>query len=140
MIDLEYTQVSVSVAVGKGVESGAEQHILAHAAGVRAGELVFGEPAPHRDKRAEIARKGRAIPALRFLSNPPRGVWADHSDGERIVEDSWTIQHLMCSAAFRHALGGQAAAAGFHDPIVRRTHPASARPQTQRSRFMKQRI
>ena len=58
MIDLEHTQASMRIPVGKSVKPRAEDNVLTHAVCDRSGEFILSIPAAGRHECAESAREG----------------------------------------------------------------------------------
>src|ERR1700722_6759907 len=102
MIDFEHTQPRMRIAIGKSIESRAEDNILSYP--VRAGprEFVFGIAAAGRHECAEGA--GESVMLFRIGSKIVCGLSADDPQSERIVENSGLIQQLGRGAADRHPI------------------------------------
>jgi hypothetical protein len=88
MIDLEDAERRVGIAVGEGVEAGAEQDVLVDSAGDGLGEKVFGVAAAGDEEGAqadgERARLAVWIAARGALDLG--GVRAEDGDGDGVVE------------------------------------------------------
>jgi hypothetical protein len=86
------------VAVGEGVEAGAENGILRDALLDGFRQLVFGIPAPCRHKRAKGA-SNRVLAFVRTGAQFLRGVGPDYRQGQGTVEDFGLLKKLVGGAA-----------------------------------------
>ena len=104
VVDLEDTQVGVGIAVGEGVEAGAEQDVLGDSARYGAGEEVFGVAAAGDKKRPQGDGEwpGCARCAAKFLAIGVAENW--NSDG--ILEDERLVVELVRGAAQGDTEGG----------------------------------
>ncbi len=88
MIDLEHAQARVGIAIGEGVEAGAEHDQLANAAAYRKGERVLGETTASGDKEPHgpPVRMGESVSgnSLRTL--------AQDLDRQTIVKDAPMVE------------------------------------------------
>ena len=108
--------------IGKRVQSRPEDHHLLHAASDRVSGEVLGEPAAGSEKCPQHPRQ-RVLLARVVRPDVALGDAGDRQ-GERIVEDDWPIEELMCRAAAGDARGGSARDRFDHAPYCRRTQPA----------------
>ena len=109
VVDLEDAQVRVGVAVGEGVEAGAEQDVLGDAARDGLGEQVFGVTAAGDEEGAQAdgegARLVRGIAAGSAFDLG--GVRAEDGDGDGVVEDEGRgVVELVGGAAHGDTQGG----------------------------------
>ena len=117
VVDLEDTQHGVRVAVGEGVQAGAEQHVLRNAACDCGGKEVFGVAAAGDEEgtqtdgvRALLLVGGGFGCAAKLI-----GVGAEDGDCEGIVEDErGSVEDLVSSPAEGDAEGGARGARLFH--------------------------
>jgi hypothetical protein len=103
----------VWIAIGEGVETGAEDDELGGSAADGEGEFVFGEAGADGHKGAHVAGGGRK--AVGDCGDGRGGFAADDADGERVFEDFRGVEELMGGAADGDALGGAAGAAFDHE-------------------------
>ncbi len=96
VVDLEDVELRPGVAVGEGVETGAEKNVLADSVGDGAGEVVFGiaaagdEMGAHRDREWPLAGGSAELFGVG---------WAEYWDGDGIVEDDRPVVELVRGAA-----------------------------------------
>ena len=90
MVDFEHTQAGMGIAIGEGIESGAEDNVLTHTVCDRAGEFVFGIAAARRHERAESA--GEGVVLFGIGTKIVCGLRTDDPQGERVVENFWIVQ------------------------------------------------
>jgi hypothetical protein len=102
MIDFEHSQAWVRVAVGVGIESSAENNVLADSPRYCVGEQVFGvtaaghEERPEGDRmRSRLIRRIAAGSAVEFLR-----VRTKNSDRQRVLKDERTdVEELVRGTA-----------------------------------------
>jgi hypothetical protein len=97
------------VAIGEGVEAGAENYILSDPVGDRGCEAVFGIAAAGDHEEAKVARY---LVHGAFHIAGESG--ADQAHGNGIVENARPIDELVGGAANGNAKGCLAGAAGLH--------------------------
>src|ERR1039458_7996363 len=90
MIDFEDAQAGMRIAVGEGVESGAEDDVLPDAVGDGACELIFGEAAAGGHEGPEGA--GKSMVLFRVGTEIVRRFGADDAESERIVKNFGLIE------------------------------------------------
>ena len=97
MVDLEDVELGPGIAIGEGVESGAEEDVLADSAGDGAGEVIFGvaaagdEVRSHGDREWPIMRGG----AVKLL-----GVgFSEKRNSDWVVEDQGLVVKLVRGTA-----------------------------------------
>src|SRR5215510_888162 len=114
----------MGIAVGKRIEAGTEQDVLANAATDRSGELVFRQTAADDQQRSNERRA--TVPRVAFVEEgfrrPALGVGANNPERERIVEDFRRVEELMGGPAQRHAPRGRAGLLVLH--VLRVLAPA----------------
>ena len=116
MVDLEDAQLGVGVAVGEGVQAGAQEDVLGDPVGDGFGELVFGVAAARDQEGAQADGERAGLPARRRVGRAfdLGGVVAEDRDGDGVVEDQGAgVVELVGGAAESYAEGG-AGWAGLH--------------------------
>src|SRR5215813_32315 len=99
MIYLEDFQLIVEIAIGEGVESCTENHILIYACSDGGSELFFCVAAARNHESAHCTRK-RMVVLLRFSQNAGRSLRAEDGNGDGIGQHQWLlIEDLMDGAA-----------------------------------------
>ena len=109
MVDLKDAEAGVGVAVGEGVEAGAEQDVLGDSVGDGFGQLVFGVAAARDEEGAEGDGERASFLARRWVGGAfdLRGVGTEDGDGDGVVEDEgWGVVELVGGAAESYAEGG----------------------------------
>jgi hypothetical protein len=91
MIDLEDAQIGVRIAIGEGVEAGAQNNELAHAALDGRGDRAFGEAGAGGDEEAHVPALGVGRSRAGY---GPRTFTQDW-DGQRILKDTAVLKELM---------------------------------------------
>ena len=110
VVDLKDVERWERVAVGEGVEAGAEDNVLRDAASDCDGELIFREAAAGSHEAAEVLGDGVAG-ALEIAGVAFGDEW--QCDG--VVENAWALHQLVCGTADGDAQGGSAGLAVFHE-------------------------
>ena len=108
-IDLEDMEGGKGVAIGEGVESGAEDDVLRDAGGDGLGEAVFNIAAADGHEGAKVARDlvhGAVHIALK--------TGAQQGDGDGVFEDAGMVNELVGGTADGHAQSCFAGLAGLH--------------------------
>ena len=118
-IDFEDVQRGKWIAIGKGVEPGAENHVLSYAQRHCFGKLVFNIAAAHGHEGAKVA--GDAVTGALHLAGMGG---PDQADCYWIVEDRRMVHQLMRGAANGHTESGLAGAASLHEFKFRGVRPA----------------
>src|ERR1700722_3539464 len=103
------------VAIGKSIESGAEDNTLSYTVSECTPQFVFVVAAAGRHECAEGA--GESVVLFRIGSKIVRGLSADDPQGERIVENLGLIQQLVRGPANRHPMRSLAEFAFLHFQI-----------------------
>ncbi len=95
MVDLEDVKPRPGIAIGEGIESGAEQDVLLDSIGDGAGEIIFGVAAAGDEMGAHGDREWPfAWGTAEFL-----GVgWTEDRDGDRVREDQGLVVKLVSGA------------------------------------------
>lgn len=119
MIDLEDAQAGVWIAAGKGIQTGAEQDVLADAALYGQGEGIFRIAAAADEKGAQAGGVGTVGAEGCALQFQGKGA-AQDGYSERIVEDQRPIVKLMGGTAQSDAEGGAGWLSGLHGRDGRR--------------------
>ncbi len=110
MIDLEYGDAlgRERIAIGEGIEPGAEHHDMPRAGAHGLGDPVLGQAAPRRDEGAQGGAAGR-IGATDLVAGDRRtAIAADDGQRQRILEDQRPIQKLVRGPPDGRAIGGGA--------------------------------
>ena len=115
VIHFEYPQAWVRIAIGKGIQSSAQHHVLRDTIPYRAGEFVLGVAAARRHERTECT--GKRVVLSRIGSQLFLSFKADDAQSQRIVENPGLVQKLVRSPANRHPLRGFAECAFLHVQI-----------------------
>ena len=99
VVDLKGTEARIGIAVGEGVEAGAEKNVLGGAGGDGCGKHVLGEAATGDDPGAK-SYGVNAIGVCRSAAELLGVACAEDGDGKRVREDERvTIDALVCGAA-----------------------------------------
>jgi len=112
MVDFEDSHAGMGVAVGEGIESGAEDNVLRDALGDGASEFVFGEAAAGGHEGAEGA--GESVMLFGIGAEIICGFGADDAESERIVENFRVVEKLVRGAADGHSICGFAEFSWLH--------------------------
>jgi len=105
VVDLEDVELRPGIAIGEGVEAGAEEDVLSDSAGDGAGEVVFGvtaagdEVCPHCDGKWPIDAGGSTVNLLDVGLSEKR-------NGDGIGEDERLVVELVRGAAESDAESG----------------------------------
>ena len=107
MVDLKHPKLSMRIAVGEGIEAGAEDNVLPHAAldGLR--QLVFCVAAPCHHKRTKGA-SNRVIAFFRTGAQLLGRFRSDNRHSQRIVEHFRLVKKLVGGAAESNLVRGPA--------------------------------
>ena len=127
MIDFEDAKPRKWIAICKGVEAGAYDHVLRHASlPHRNGQFILGEPAPGDEIGAPPPPQRPAVKCARRRPHARRHIRRKHAQRHRIIEDERPVQKLVRGAMFRGAKRRAAAVLCVHAPEC--TMRPSSRP------------
>jgi hypothetical protein len=133
VINFEHTQPRMRIAIGKSIESRAEDNILSYTVSDGPREFVFGVAAAGRHECAEGA--GESVVLFRIGSKIVCGLSADDPQSERIVENFGLIQQLVRGPANRHPMRSLAEFAFLHFQIPSGQPCSALTPQFRPRRF-----
>jgi len=108
-VNFEDAQRGKGTAIGKGVETCAEDHVLADTLRDCVGELVFNIAAAHCHEGAKVTRD--AMHGALHLAGMGG---ADQADGDGVKKNRGVVHQLVGGAADGHTEGGFAGAASLH--------------------------
>ena len=125
MVDLEHLQPAFEwIAISEGVEPGAQDHRLGHAARRNTfSEGAFSDGRAERDEQP----KARRTPASR-IGQDGVPVFAEYLHGERVFEDAPAVERLVRRPMPRGAQGGSARLSFLHGSLSATIDGAVVRP------------
>src|SRR5258705_12265521 len=83
------------IAVGKGIEPGAEDRRLPHSARNGSVKFVFGKPAAHGHESPQRSRHASLL-AIACIAFDGEGAFgAENPHRERVVEHPWRVEELV---------------------------------------------
>ena len=115
------------IAVGGGVEPGAEDDVLRDARAPGGRELVLGKPAARREEGAHVGRDAAFLELRRIGAERRRRLGTENPDRDGIDEDGRPVHQLVRGAAQRHAPRGSTGLRWNHVGSCGRRREAGAR-------------